>query len=306
MPHSRYLFIVNPVAASGAAATRFEALASQRATLDHDVAFTEAPGHATEIAAHAHGYDVVVAFGGDGTTAEIVNGLMQIADEERPVLALLPCGSGNDSCRMAGVPLTIDAAFEVLRTGTPRSFDLGLCNDTYFVNSFSTGVDAQVVTRTHELKEATGHTGFALYGRALIDVILRNMKATIIEVTRKGSDDRSDVDGAATRHDVLLCTVTNGQTYGSGFRINPSARPDDGTLTMSHIAWIPRWRVLSLLPALMRATHPRVKHYRVDEVIACTVTNVTDEPLVAQCDGEIVRERTFAISVRPQALRILV
>src|SRR5215831_8547399 len=56
------------------------------------------PGHAIEIAKQAgkDGYDLVIAMGGDGTVHEVMNGLMQIPEPQRPVLGVVPVGSGND------------------------------------------------------------------------------------------------------------------------------------------------------------------------------------------------------------------
>ena len=67
-----------------------------------DAVDTEAPGHATELcreAAH-EGYDVIVAFGGDGTVNEAANGL---AGSPTP-LCCLPGGSANVFAKMLGIP----------------------------------------------------------------------------------------------------------------------------------------------------------------------------------------------------------
>ena len=60
------------------------------------------PGHATELcreAAH-EGYDVVVAFGGDGTVNEAANGLVGSTTP----LTCLPGGSANVYCKILGIP----------------------------------------------------------------------------------------------------------------------------------------------------------------------------------------------------------
>ena len=63
---------------------------------------TEGRDHATVLCREAadEGYDVVVAFGGDGTVNEAANGLAHSATP----LSCLPGGATNVYCRMLGVP----------------------------------------------------------------------------------------------------------------------------------------------------------------------------------------------------------
>ena len=114
-----------------------------------DYVTTSRPAHAVEIASNAASYETVIVIGGDGTVHEVINGLMTIDAENRPLLALVPSGSGNDSCRMAGIPLDIAEALTTILTGQLKAFDLGKCNDTYFLNSCSVGIDALVVAKTN-------------------------------------------------------------------------------------------------------------------------------------------------------------
>ncbi len=58
------------------------------------------PTHATELAEQAgeQGYDMVIAMGGDGTIHEVINGLMKIPEEVRPILGDCPCWIGQRFC----------------------------------------------------------------------------------------------------------------------------------------------------------------------------------------------------------------
>ena len=77
-----------------------------------DAVDTEARGHATELCREAadEGYDVVVAFGGDGTVNEAANGLL---GSPTP-LCCLPGGSANVFGKMLGHPGEIVDATEHL------------------------------------------------------------------------------------------------------------------------------------------------------------------------------------------------
>src|SRR5665647_2901885 len=98
MPLGRTLLIINPAARHGRTAELVPVIEKLlESVVPHETVITERPGHAQDLAAAAENYDVVVAVGGDGTVHEILNGLMQIPEGRRPILGLLPTGSGNDT-----------------------------------------------------------------------------------------------------------------------------------------------------------------------------------------------------------------
>jgi diacylglycerol kinase family enzyme len=114
-----------------------------------DAIDTERREHATVLCREAaqEGYDVVVAFGGDGTVNEAANGL---AHSPTP-LTCLPGGATNVYCKMLGVPSDIvDATEHLLRVAddwTPRRVDLAHVNGRAFTFSAGYGLDASVVRR---------------------------------------------------------------------------------------------------------------------------------------------------------------
>jgi len=97
--------------------------------------------------AGSEGYDVVLAFGGDGTVNEAANGLAGT----RTPLTCLPGGRANVYCRMLGIPTdVVDATEHLLRMAdafAPRLVDLGRLNDRYFAFAAGVGLDAEVVQR---------------------------------------------------------------------------------------------------------------------------------------------------------------
>src|SRR5919198_2578067 len=91
----RWLAIVNPKAGHSHSAN-WRRLFSERLRreLNADVIFTEHRGHATELA-RASKVEGLAVFGGDGTIAEVVNGM----NLDRQRLLLLPGGTGNGLAR---------------------------------------------------------------------------------------------------------------------------------------------------------------------------------------------------------------
>ena len=108
----RMLIIVNPYATTVSDRLKNLVVYALQGRYDVEAVSTEAQHHAIEIGREARegGYDVVVAFGGDGTLNEVANGL---AGTDVPV-SVLPGGSTNVVCRTLGIPNDVVDATEHL------------------------------------------------------------------------------------------------------------------------------------------------------------------------------------------------
>ncbi len=148
-PKKRMLVIVNPYATTVSDRLRNLVVYALESRYSVEAVDTEKRDHATQICREAaqEGYDVVVAFGGDGTVNEAANGL---AGSSTP-LTCLPGGATNVYCRTLGIPGdVVDATEHLLRMADsfePRRVDLGLVNERYFTFSSGVGLDASVVER---------------------------------------------------------------------------------------------------------------------------------------------------------------
>lgn len=58
----------------------------------------------------------------------------------------------------------------------------------------------------------------------------------------------------------LVCAIANGSYIGGGIPIAPGANLCDGMLDVLVVDAVPRWRIPSLLPALMKGTLHEKKH----------------------------------------------
>src|SRR5918996_813782 len=145
----RMLIIVNPYATTVSDRLKNLVVYALQGRYDVEAIDTEARFHATELCREAadEGYDVVLAFGGDGTVNEAVNGLI---GRDTPITCL-PGGSTNVFCRTLGIPNdVVDATEHLLRMADefePRRVDTGKVNGRHFVFSSGIGLDASVVER---------------------------------------------------------------------------------------------------------------------------------------------------------------
>jgi len=146
-PSRRMLVIVNPYATTVSDRLKNLVVYALRGRYEVDAIDTDARDHATELSREAarEGYDVVVAFGGDGTVNEAANGL---AGSDTP-LCCLPGGRANVYCRMLGIPTDpVDATEHLLLMADdwhPMRVDIASVNDRKFVFSAGVGLDASVV-----------------------------------------------------------------------------------------------------------------------------------------------------------------
>ena len=116
------------------------------------------PGHAIDLAREAseEGYERVIAMGGDGTVHEVVNGIMQAPENKRPILGVVPVGSGNDFAHGIGATKQSDKALRRALDGEASTVDLALMTDgngrkEYFDNTLGVGFGAMVTIRSHRL-----------------------------------------------------------------------------------------------------------------------------------------------------------
>ncbi|MCS6907416.1 MAG: acylglycerol kinase family protein, partial [Anaerolineales bacterium] len=179
MHERKVKLIVNPNADLGRAEHKASSLKSITQEFGGvDWVKTAYPTHATELAQQAatDGYELVIAAGGDGTTHEVVNGLMQVAPERRPKLGVIPLGSGNDFAFAVGMHPEPEYALRQIFTGSPKLVDVGRVVDNngrveYWNNALGIGFDAIVTIRSRRF---TAFRGFLIYLLAVLQTILFN------------------------------------------------------------------------------------------------------------------------------------
>lgn len=296
MTQARHLIIVNPQAKHGEGDKLTPVIEKLLASIPHDTVETTSPGHAVDLAAAASGYDVVVAVGGDGTVHEVLNGLMRHPAESRPALAVLPTGSGNDTCRTLGIPFDVSEAALVLGTGQRRRYDVGLCNGIYFNNSFAAGLDAKVTAKAVEYKVTKQRSGLWLYLTALLHVLFKDLEAYEILL---------GFDGEAPRPtQTLIIAMTNGATYGGGFKITPDASPTDGLFDVCMIDPLGLGEALRRLPFVIAGKHTNMKVVHMSRHTSAYIAS--ERPLPAQLDGEVLLENRYEITMLPGAIECVV
>jgi diacylglycerol kinase (ATP) len=249
-----YHIIINPIAGRGAGALALEPIEEefQKRGRSYRISQTAYPGHAIELAREAvrQGAGTLVAVGGDGTANEVLNGLVQakLSGEGDASMGIIPVGSGNDFAFGAGIPTNLSAGLETLFDENPIPMDIGLVvggdypQGRYFGNGVGIGFDAVV---GFEAAKITRVRGFLAYLIAALRTIFLYYKAPRIQLETK--------DGVVTLP-ALMVSIMNGRRMGGGFLMTPTARTNDGLLSLCIAKQVSKMGILRLIPHFLRGS----------------------------------------------------
>ena len=296
--------IVNPAAQNGAAGKRWPRLAARAGELGIELesVFTEAPGHATELARAAaeDGRELVCALGGDGTVNEVVNGLA-LTGAGGPELAILPFGTGRDTIRTYGIPKRAERALELLCGGRTRTIDLGRATfrtpsgegSRWYINIGSCGLTGAVAERAERTSKRLGGTPSFLYATVATFAAWQNVPFSV------QVDDEPPLELLANN---VICA--NGRAFGGGIKVCPQAEPDDGFLDVLVWGDVGKLDLALNLPRLYRGTH--LGHRKVTVLRARRVHVEPERALPLELDGELPGTTPATFEIAPQALRLRV
>jgi diacylglycerol kinase family enzyme len=292
-PKRRMLVIVNPYATTVSARLKSLVVYALQSRYAVEAVDTEERNHATALCRQAaeEGYDVVVAFGGDGTVNEAANGLVGT----RTPLTCLPGGSTNVWCRTIGIPAdVVDATEHLLRMADhfrPHPVDLGRVDSRYFVFSSGVGLDASVVQRVDEHPYRKARFGAWYYTWAAISTFNRhyliNPPNVIVEA-----------DGHELRGVTVVVQNSDPFTYFQRrpIRVGVGAGLDTGSLAMTVLKRATLLELPTLIPRLLSTRARTVQRHRQVEgitgVTSARVKAIDGRPFPLHVDGDYVADFT--------------
>ncbi|HEV3318168.1 MAG TPA: diacylglycerol kinase family protein [Solirubrobacteraceae bacterium] len=315
----RMLIIVNPYATTVSDRLRHLVVYALQGGFEVDAVDTEARGHATELcreAAH-EGYDVVVAFGGDGTVNEAANGLL---GSPTP-LTCLPGGSANVFAKMLGIPgELVDATEHLLALADdwrPRRVDLGVvsaggpgdgrevADRRCFTFASGLGVDASVVQRVDANPRLKARLGAYYFTWVALRTFARRylVKPPRMEVALTDGDTLAGVTTIVQNGSPFTyfqnrpIEIADGTTLDSGslcgcvlHRATPLSMPSIGLRAFSRGARVTRHRQVTGL----------------SELAELTVRSSDERRLPLQVDGDYLGEVSqVRYSIMPGALNVV-
>lgn len=230
--------------------------------------------------------DLVIIGSGDGTIRAAIAGLL----ETQLPLGILPLGTANNLARSLGIPLSIPKACELIAQGKRQNIDLGWLNGHYFINVAGMGLSTQINQQVTAVSKR--RWGVLAYAAEALKQLFQT-KPFEVEIR---------TNGQSVQVKTRQITICNGRYYGSGLIIAEDAAIDDQRLDLYSLEVDSAWRMLFLLPALMRGNYTKYSNIRTIETTEIELHTL--QPCLLDADGEVIAQTPAYFRVIPQALTV--
>ena len=302
-----YYFIVNPHSRSGMGEQLWHEIQPEldKNGTEYKVYFTKYQKHATKITQEITREKkllTIVVLGGDGTLNEVVNG---IEHSGLVTLGYIPTGSSNDFARSYKLPSNpLKALSSILSPQCIRSMDLGELSygkkKRRFAVSSGMGFDAAICHEVSISRIKYVLNRLKLGKLTYVMIALRQwmfMSPSSVTITLDGTKTQSF-------ENCYFVTSMNHKYEGGGFKFSPSAKPDDGLLSICVIADISKLKMLLLLPTALFGKHTLFKGVYTYDCKSIKITS--DNPLPLHVDGEpILGQKEVTLSCLPSKLQVI-
>ena len=240
------------------------------------------------------GVDLIVAVGGDGTVNEVINGMMRAL--RKPLLAIIPNGTGNDFYRSAFNNSTKGDFLSALKNPQVMPVDVGKIEShlgaQYFLNIADVGFGAAVVEILNKQRKYLG--GKASYALAILRTFL-GFKTPHLSIQSASYQYTGP---------VFMVAFCNGDMFGDGLYIHPGAKVNDGVMNITllkKIGLMDYVRNLKNLKTGKRINHPEAFYFIENDLIV----NVIKGKAVTETDGEHLPVAEIRVSIVPSAIQLL-
>ena len=286
----KILFVVNKFAGIGYQSDLERSIKTkcEKGSASCSIEFTQRKGHAIELAkeAHRHGFNQVIAVGGDGTINEVARGLIQ---SDTP-MGIIPRGSGNGLARHLGISLSIPDAVDQIFESRILPMDVFRVNGKLSLNVSGIGFDGHI-TNLFGVKSTRGLLGYVML--------------TVQEFLKfKEFETEIVMNGEAITRNAFIIAIANSSQYGNNATIAPSASVCDGLLHINVVKRVPLFR-LDFIYSFF--TGQLAKSSFCEFMEAPSLQIRTKIPMDYHVDGEPCGlSNSFDIQLVPRALQVLV
>jgi len=307
----RRKLIVNPKSAGGRGKKVLDYVNKMYPDFFEEIVLTSGPLDAVELARDSEGFDVVAFIGGDGTLNEVVNGIMGISKEKRPLIGIIPVGTGNDFIKTMKIPKDVDSAIDIISKAKSREVDVALCRyidfegrpvERYYINITEFGMGGEVANLVNKYGKIFRGTFPFLIFALLCNFTYKNKLVRII--TDSEQEEFRDISA-----EIRVVAVANGRFYGGGMEIAPFAQPDDGLLDVVIVKDMGPLETLKSMPLLYQGEKGLEKAKKTGKVIYFRAKKVqiqNSDGLLIEMEGEVPGHSPESFEIIPKQISVIV
>ncbi len=232
--------------------------------------------------------DKVVAAGGDGTCNMVGKLLLN-----SPIkMGILPVGSANGLATELCIPNKIKEALKTVVHGIVKAIDVIRVNGNYISLHLSDiGLNANAVQRFQ--KDTV--RGFWGYGKHLMGELMaaKPLKFKIV------------IDGQEILKSAYMVVLANASQYGTGAKINPKGKLDDGVFEIVLVRAYSIRHLLGMIVPLFTKTIHQLDYI---DVYSCKSVRIeTPKKEIVQVDGEVIGSmNVINANILENALQVMV
>ncbi len=271
-----------------------------------DFVLTQKEGDATRHAklASENGRAWIVAVGGDGTVHEVVNGMMQSGSAcvKNLHLGILSMGSGDDFVKSLEIPKNPLDALVLIQKARVKKIDIlqvdflnhkGKKESRYCMNLSDFGLGGKVMQKVNASQKILG-SQMTYFMHAISTFFTFRPFSIVLE-----SEERN-----YHFHQMMIGLIANGQYFGSGMRVAPEAKVNDGwmnVILVERTGIMGFFKILSQIYRKEKVEDEKIFRLRAKKIF---VQPTSVRPVYIELDGEQPGTLPATYEVIPQALKI--
>jgi YegS/Rv2252/BmrU family lipid kinase len=228
--------------------------------------------------------DLLVAWGGDGTIHEVVNGMFGSGIP----LGILPGGTANLTVRELSLPGNVPDAIRLIGAGHLKQVSIGQANSRYFILMAGVGFDSEVIRNVRwDLKKKLGKMAFGI---------------AAIEAARRYAYPTFKIHADNVSKEAVFAVICNARHYAAYFVLTPDADICDDFLYVCLFKDPGLVNMFRYALHAFRGTHQKLSSVEIIKTRELEIEGPDD--VVVQADGELIGGLPKRFSIHPRSFPI--
>ena len=240
-------------------------------------------------------HDIIVAAGGDGTVADVIQGIVESEKKDHIALGVIPLGSGNAFSKSLGIPKNIRKAIKIINDSQTREIDL-IEVEGKVATFTSIGATASI-TMEKNYHKIPGFFGHLFASRVMLSLPSHQLEIELID----GREDSGEYfDRKNLKLKAFDCVTAKTNHFGYNWKVAPEAVIDDGFLDITFFE-LSGIKYFVHFPRIYFGTFQKTqKHYKAKNII------LRGKDLPIQYNGELLglKDR-IEMKVLPRAIKVI-